>query len=223
MASVYFRSRQDAGAQAAKAFLQFKNEPLSIVSLDTDSLIIGAQLCNILTCPLQLYLSESIEVPGKLGIGSVNQGGGFSYSSDLSEGESDYLYQEYHGYIEEAQRSTFSELNRELGDKTVIRNDLLKGRNIIAVADCLTDKVNLDSLLAYLKPVVYKKLYICAPLVMNNLIPHLTQVSDFVYYAGALDFFYGKDHYFEDNSVYSRSVGIDTVSNFLRIWPTATV
>ena len=35
----------------------------------------------------------------------------------------------------------------------------------------------------------------------------------------SVDFFYGKDHYFEDNAVYDRSAGINLVSSYLQLWP----
>ena len=34
-----------------------------------------------------------------------------------------------------------------------------------------------------------------------------------------VDFFYGKDHYFEDNSTYNQSDGINLVSSYLQLWP----
>lgn len=220
MSAVYYKSRQEAGQKAIEAFAYLKGQPLTVVSLDTDSLVIGALLSSALNCPLQLYVTTDIDVPGNLNVGSVNQGGGFSYSSELSSGESDYYYQEFRGYIEDTKRSAFSNLNRELKGQTVIRKDLLKGRGIIIVDDCLTSRVTLDSFMEYLKSITYQNIYICAPIISSKLISHVRQLSEFSYFAGTVDFFYGKDHYFEDNSVYDRNAGIKLVSDFLKLWPT---
>ncbi len=219
MSAVYYKSRIEAGQKAIEAFMRFKGEPLTVVSLNTDSLTIGAQLSQALSCPLQLFMAQNVDIPGDLNLGAVNTEGGFSYNSDLTSGETDYFYQEFHGYIEDAKRQAFSTINRELGSQVVIRKDLLRHRSIIIVTDCLTDVAPLDSLMSYLKSIAYNKIYICAPIVQADLIPHLRQISDYVYFNGDVDFFYGKDHYFEDNSVYNSQEGISIVSNYLKLWP----
>ncbi len=221
MAAVYYKSRVEAGERALEAFRQFAAEPLTVVSLSTDALVIGAELANALQCPLQLYLTADIDVPGGVRVGGVNQEGGFSYSSNMSSGESDYFYQEFRGYIEDAKRTAFSSMNRELQGQTVIRKDLLKGRSIIVVDDCMTTTVALDSFIDSLKPITYNKLYVCTPIISTQLVSHAQQVSDYVYFAGTVDFFYGKDHYFEDNTMYDRTTGIQVVSQFLNLWPAA--
>lgn len=219
MGAVYYKSRSKAGQKAVEAFAYLQGQPLTVVSLNTDSLVIGAMLSNALACPLQLYVTTDIDVPGNLNVGSVNQAGGFSYSSELSSGESDYYYQEFRGYIEDTKRSAFSNLNRELKGQTVIRKDLLKGRSIIIVDDCMTSRVTLDSFMEFLKSITYQHIYICTPIISEKLISHVRQLSEFSYFEGTVDFFYGKDHYFEDNSVYEHTAGIKLVSDFLKLWP----
>lgn len=219
MATVYYKNRQEAGEKAVAAFAHLAGEPLTVVSLNTDALTIGAYLANGLRCPLQLYLAASIDVPGGLRIGSVSQGGGFSYAGGLSNIEAEYYHQEFRGYIEDAKRAAFSGINRELGQQTVIRKDLLRGRSIIVVDDCLTDTTTLDSFIEFLKPVNYRKLYVCAPIIASPLISRIRQISDYCYFSGTVDHFYGKDHYFEDNTVWDRSSGIRLVSDFLKLWP----
>ncbi len=221
MAAVYYKSRKEAGEKAYPSFTQLQGQPATVVSLDTDSLIIGAVLANNLKCPLQLYLASEIDVPGGLNVGSVNVSGGFSYSSELASSETDYYYQEFKGYIEDTKRSAFSSLNRELKDATVMRKDLLKRRNIVIVQDCLTSSVVLDSLVDYLKAIDYVNLYVCAPIISSELISHMKEISEYCYFAGTVDFFYGKDHYFEDNTVYERTAGIQLVNSFLKLWPAA--
>lgn len=219
MGAVYYKSRIEAGSKAVQAFAQFKGQPLTILSLGTDALTIGAQLSQALVCPLQLFVTSTVTIPGDLTLGSINTEGGFSYGSEISRGEGDYLYQEFHGYIDDAKRTAFSTINRELGNSIVIRKDLLKNRSIIVVSDCLTDTSALDGFIEYLKSVRYNKLYICAPIVKAELLSHLRQVSDFLYFDGDIDFFRGADHYFEDNSVYNRTDGINLVSSYLKLWP----
>ncbi len=219
MGQRYFKSREEAGQLALTSFSQYIGKPTAILALNTDSLIIGAQLSQYLQSPLQLYLSNDIEVPGGLKIGGVNAEGGFSYNSTMAESETDYIYQEFHGYIEEAKRTNLSQINRELGDKTVLRRDLIRGRHIIFVADALESTVMLDSALEYVKSTAYESIAICSPIVTNSVVSPLKQRCDYVYYSSTVDFFYGKDHYFEDNKVFERDEGISLVHSYLRLWP----
>lgn len=221
MASVYYKSRRQAGKKIID-FLQQKQlltQPSTVISLNTDSLLVALDLTWLLKCPLHLYLSEDIKVPGGVSLGSVNQEGEFSYGSDISSGYQDYFYQEYHGYIEDSKREGFSQLNRELGSNEVFRNDLIKGRVIYIVIDCLDQLNSLDSLLHSIRMLTIKKLIICAPLIMSNSMSHIQQVCDNYFVDGVIDYFFGADHYFEDNTTIKREAGIKMVSDSLKTWP----
>lgn len=217
--AVYFKSRREAGLLAAQAFSKYNGSETTVISLDTDSIIIAAAISQQVKCPLHLYLSEEISAPGGLSVGSVNQSGDFSYASNMSESETGYIYQEFHGYLDEAKRQTFSAMNRELRGKEVMRPELIRKRHLIVVADCMTSTVNLHSLIDYLKKISYKSFNVCVPIVSSDIVSDLKQLADEVYFTGTVDFFYGKDHYFEDNSVYERAWAIDTVSRCLSLWP----
>ena len=223
MAVVYFKNRVDAGRQAAAALLGgAQSDTAAVVSMSTEALLVAFQLSEVLRCPLHLYLSQDVVVPGGLNVGAVNQEGGFSYGSQLGTGFSDYYYQEFRGYIEDSTRENFSQLNRELGNREVLRKELLRGRDIYLVIDCLETVSSLDSFLAFAKTFVIGKVTICAPLAMSKDMSHIQQVSDKYFVAGTVDFFYGVAHYFEDNTVIPRDRAIDVVSHALELWPAAS-
>ena len=220
MPSVYFTSRAQAGIEAVQHLLApVSGKPATVVSLTTDAVMVGLQVANYFQCPLQLYLSDTITLPGQIEIGGVNQDGGFSYSSDMEGGFQDYFYQEYHGYLEDAKRESFSSLNRELKSREVIRRDLLAKRAIIVVADCLPSPAPLDSFIDFAKSVNFERLIVCAPIAMAKDLSHLEKVSNEYYVPGKIDFFYGADHYFSDNTVVPRETAIDSISNALKLWP----
>src|SRR5690606_5308927 len=127
-----------------------------------------------------------------------DQDGGFRYASDISTGHQDYFYQEFRGYIEETKRASFSSLNRELKGRETLRKDLLHVRHIFVVADCLQNLVPVTSFIASIKSVEYDAVIVCAPLIMSKDVTDIKQISPTSYFMGALDFFYGADHYFED-------------------------
>ncbi len=222
MSVVYFKNRIAAGKQAAMDLVKgHQTNTATVVSLSTDALLVAFQLSDALKCPLHLYLSQEVVVPGGLNVGAINQEGGFSYGSDLGAGFSDYYYQEFRGYIDDTTRQNFSKLNRELGSREVLRKELLRGRDIYLVIDCLESVSALDSFLAFAKTFVIGKITICAPLAMSKDMSHIQQVSDGYFVAGTVDFFYGVDHYFEDNTVIPRDQAIEVVARALKLWPAA--
>jgi predicted phosphoribosyltransferase len=172
-----------------------------------------------LSCPLHLYLEEIITVPGGLEVGSVDQHGKFQYGSDISAGYQDYFYQEFRGYIEESKRESFSSLNRELKGRETIRNDLLHDRDIYVVTDCLDSLVPLNGLIESLKSIRYKSITLCSPLAMSKDTSTIQQLSDRFNIIGFIDFFYGVDHYYEDNSTLDRERIIQVISDTLKLWP----
>jgi len=219
MSVVYFKNRVLAGKQAAQALVSGQQtNTTAVVSLTTDALLVAFQISGVLRCPLHLYLSEEVIVPGQLSVGAINQEGGFT-TGDIEAGFSDYYYQEFRGYIEDSTRQSFSKLNRELGSREVLRKELLRGRDIYLVIDCLESTASLDSFLSFAKTFRVGKITICAPLAMSKDMSHLQKISDQYFVAGTIDFFYGVDHYFEDNTVIPREKAIDVVSQALRLWP----
>lgn len=221
MASVYYKNRVEAGKKIVDFVLLEKlhSDTASIVSLNTNSLLVALQLALHLKCPLHLYLSEGIKIPGNMQIGSVNQEGQFSYGSDLGAGYSDYYYQEFRNYIEDSKRDSFSKLNRELAGRNVMRTDLLHKRTVFIVIDCLEQTTALDSFLNFVRMMSLTRVVVCAPLAMANDMSHLQQISDKYFVEGVLDFFFGVDHYFEDNTVIERDQAIEMVSRALATWP----
>lgn len=220
MSVVYFKNRVIAGQQAVQTLITGPHpSPSAVVSLSTDALLVAFQLAEALHAPLHLYMSQDVVVPGGLNVGSVNQQGTFDYGSELGSGFADYYYQEFRGYIDDATRQNFSQLNRELGNREVLRKDLLRRRDIFLVIDCLETISALDSFLSFAKTFVIGKITVCAPLAMSKDMSHIQQISDAYFVAGTIDFFYGVDHYFEDNTVIPRDKGIDVVAKSLALWP----
>ncbi|MCA9347832.1 hypothetical protein KC867_00305 [Candidatus Saccharibacteria bacterium] len=218
MASVYFKNRVEAG-QSLLADINIYSDNNAVISISTNAAIVANQIAQAMKCPLQLYLEESITVPGGLDIGSVNQHGQFQYASDISAGHQEYFYQEFRGYIEESKRQSFSNLNRELKGRETIRNDLLRDRDIHLVTDCLDSLVPINSFIQSIKSVSYRSIKICSPLAMSKDMSQIKQFCDKYHILGLIDFFYGTDHYYEDNSVIPRDEVIKTISDTLKLWP----
>lgn len=218
MASMYFKSRVDAGNKILETLGSLPGAG-AVISLSCDAALVANQIAQALKCPLQLYLEETIDVPGGLDIGSVNQDGQFHYSSDLSSGYQDYFYQEFRNYIDDSKRSSFAKLNRELMGRETIRHDLLRDRDIFIVSDCLSNLVGIDGLIQSLKSVSYKSISVCSPIAMSKDYSQIDSMTNRNVILGLIDFFYGVDHYYEDNSTLDRDQVISSINDTLKLWP----
>lgn len=219
MAAVYYKDRSEAGQKAAQSLLSKVSGKSSVVSLNTDSVLVAAQVAISLKCPLHLYLSQEVTVPGNLDIANVDQYGNMNYRSDLGSGFKDYYYQEFRSYIDEESRESFSSLNRELGDKEVLRKDLLENRNIFLTIDCLESISAIDSFVSSIKLITFNKLIVCAPIALANTMSDIQRLSNDYFTDGVIDFFFGADHYFQDNTVLSREDAVNKISRLLQLWP----
>lgn len=220
MASVYFHDRVEAGKQIYQALHEHVSSvPSAVITLNSESATTAAQVASLLGAPLHLFMAEDISVPGNLVIGSVNNDGTFTSSYGMSEADSQYWYGEFRSYIDQTKQQTYSQMNREIGNRTIIRKDLLKDRSILVVADTLVNPSELTSLMAYLKPIKYNKLLIGVPIVTASVLDMIKLVSDFCYCPGIVDMFYGVDHYFEDNTMLNEENAINLIQKSLAAWP----
>lgn len=220
MASVYYHDRLQAGKQIYQAMeAQVDGAPAAVITLDSESAITAAQVANLFRAPLHMFISEEVSIPGNLVIGTVNSTGSFTGSYGMSESESQYWYGEFRSHIDQARQQTFSGINRKLGGRAVIRKELLKNRVLIVVADALTDPSALTSLMTYLKPIAYTKLLIGIPIVTPQVYDVVKQLSTFNYCPGIVDYFYGVDHYFEDNTIWQEDKAINLIQQSLAAWP----
>lgn len=219
MGAVYYRSRAEAGQKAATALLAKNGNPASVVSLSTDAVVTAAQIAVMLKCPLHLFMSTEISVPGGIGVGSVDLYGDFRYNSEGGASFGEYYYQEFRSYIDQGKRQAFSDLNRELGAHEVLRKDLLNKRNVFLVVDCLESMALVQSFMESVKSISINKLIVCAPIALSEVLTPMQQQADDYFVEGVVEFFYGADHYFEDNTVISREESIQKISEALAAWP----
>lgn len=220
MASVYFHDRREAGDHVYQAMIaQAGTAPVAVVALGTEATVTAAQVATLFRAPLHLFMSEEVSVPGNLVVGTVDSAGSYTPSYGMSSSDTEYWYSEFRGHIDQTRQQNFSSMNRKLGGRVLIRNDLLKDRVIIVVADALTDPSALSSLMTYLKPVTYKKLLVGVPIVTMPVYDYIKQIADFSYTPGIVDFFYGVDHYFEDNTTWKEDQAISLIQKSLATWP----
>ena len=217
---MYFENRSEAGQRLAHTLVKgYRYENTAVVALSLGGVLVGEQIAAELHCPLMMLLTESIDIPGENQvIGTVADGGSFSYNSEFSQGELQEYTSEFHGYIDDKRREAVSHINQLIGDGGVIDETLLKDRNIILASDGLYDISAIDVALDFLKPIRTGKIIAAAPVATVPVVDRLHIAVDELHILDVKENFLGVDHYYEDNSIPGVDVIIQKISEIVLNW-----
>ena len=217
---MYFESRSQAGSYLAAALApRYRYENCAVLALTAGGVLVGEQIAAQLHCPLMMLLSESIDIPGESAvIGTIADGGAFTYNSEFSQGELDEYTSEFHGYIDDKRREALSRLNHLIGDGGVIDEALLKDRHIILVSDGFYDLGTIDLAIDFLKPIRTGKLIFAAPVATIPTVDRLHVAADELHILDVKPNFLGVDHYYEDNTVPPVETIVEKISQIVLNW-----
>jgi len=216
---MYFHSRTEAGERLAERLVQYRYENTVVVALNQGAVVVGAPIAQRLHCILGLFLTEDIDIPGEnLAVGSVGQGGSFVYSGNLSMGERDDYYSEFHGYIDDQKREKTAHINRLLADGGALDVRLLQEHVIILVSDGLKDGQVLDAAAEFLKPVKAKRLVIAAPVAAINAVDRMHMLADELHVLSATDNYLDTAHYYDIDDVPTHEQSVATINSIVLNW-----
>ncbi len=217
---MYFESRAQSGQLLAAELVQkYRYEDCAVVALNDGAVQVGEQIAAELHCILTMLVYEMIEVPGESqSFGAMSQTGDFTFSSQLSEGETAEYATEFHGYLEEAKRTAFSKINKLLGDGGLIDHDMLRDRTVILVSDGLDSVAVLDVAKDFLKPIRLNKLVVAAPVVSVEVVNKLHMYADELHILDVKQNFLGTDHYYEVNDIPSHEETIAKINQIVLNW-----
>jgi len=216
---MYFASRTKAGKQLAELLKDYKSADPAIIALTDGGVIVGAQIAAELHCPLMLMLMEDIKIPGEPSVlGVVDQNGGFTYNDMYSTGELESLESEYRGIIEQEKMEQWHQLNRILGDSGILKEEIIKNKVVILVADGLTNGLSLIAASNYLKKVSIKKLVIVTPLASVQAVDKMHVLADEIHILTVMDTLMDINHYFEKDDIPSREAIITILKNAIKNW-----
>lgn len=217
---MYFENRSRAGQYLAAALVdRYRYENCAVIALTTGGVLVGEQIAAQLHCPLMMLLSEGIDIPGENAIiGTVADGGTFTYNGEFSQGELDEYTSEFYGYFDDKRREALSRLNHLIGDGGVIDEALLKDRHIILVSDGFYDLSMINMALEFLKPIRTGKLIFVAPVATILAVDRLHIAADELHILDVKENFLGVDHYYEDNTVPPVETIIDKISQIVLNW-----
>jgi hypothetical protein len=166
-----------------------------------------------------LLISESIEVPGEgVNFGAVSQTGDFTYNDEFSAGEVDEYTSEFHGYLAEKKRETYSSLNRLIGDGGTVDKDMLKDRVVVLVSDGFADTASIGVALDFLKPIRILRLVVASPVASVTVVDRLHITADELHLLDVRENFLGVDHYYENNEVPTLQQSIDKINQIILNW-----
>lgn len=217
---MYFENREQAGQILAAELLEkYRFEDCAVVAMSDGAVIVGEQIATSLHCVITMLLVEEIEVPGEsVSFGGVSQSGGFTYNGMFSVGEIEEYTSEYHGYLDQERQKAFQRINRLLGDGGLIKEEMLRDRVVILVADGLDTGASLDVAVEFLKPIRIKRLVVVTPVATIQAVDRLHILADELHILDVKTNFLGTDHYYNQNIIPSHEETIAKINQIVLNW-----
>lgn len=217
---MYFASRMQAGRMlATQLSKKYRYENCAVLALNDGGAMVGAQIASELHCIMMLMLNSEITLPREPdAIAGITSNGSISYNRRYSEGEIDELVGEYHSLIEQEKLTSLHNLNHAVGNKSVLNKDLLKGHNVIVVADGLKNGFLLDLTAEFLKPIAIDKLIVATPFASVQAVDRMHIVADELYCLSVIEDYISTDHYYDTQDVPSHEAVIQTVEKIVLQW-----
>ncbi len=216
----YFKNRSEAGKILAKQLAdKYQNTECAVVALSDGSVMVAAQIALQLKAVLTMLLAAPITLPREINVlASVNQEGDLTYSDAYSTGELEDLRGEYRTLIDQERQRGLHDINKLLGAGVVIREDLLRGRNVILVSDGLNSGFSLDAAADFIKPIKIKKLIIATPLASVPAVDRMHILADEIYCLNVLSDYMSTDHYYDMHDVPDHEAAISLIKNTVENW-----
>jgi predicted phosphoribosyltransferase len=198
---------------------KYRYENCAVIALNHGGVVVGAQIAAQLHCPLNLLMSEDINIPQEpTAVGSIAQDGSFAYNQEYSSYELGELQSEYYQYIEQQKMEKLQQLHRLVGSGGTIRKDLLRGRYIILVTDGLKNGHTLDLTIQYLKPVATEGIIVATPLASIQAVDYMHVLADDIYCLSVVDNYLDTDHYYDNDDVPDEETVIQTIEKIILNW-----
>ena len=181
--------------------------------------MVAAEIAKKLCCVLTMLVTEEVKLPGETNVlALVHQDGGFTYNKMFSAGQLEWFASEYHTYIEQEKTKKFHALNRLLGERGLIRDDLLHGRNVVLVSDGLLSNLSLDAAKDFLKSIHIERLIVATPFANVKGVDRMHLAADEIHCLNIVDGVLGINHYYDDNTMPTREEIIRTIETIVLNW-----
>lgn len=197
----------------------YRFENCAVVALSLGAVEVAEPIAATLHSVLGMFLSEDIQIPGEnLTVGSVNQGGGFVLNQQLSEGEAEGYYSEFHSYIDDQKREKFARINRLIAQGGVLDAAALREHVVILVSDGLKTGTALEAAAAFLKPIKIQRLIIATPIASVNAVDRMHILADEIHCLSVTDNYLDTNHYFDITDVPTHEQAVEKINNIILKW-----
>ena len=121
-------------------------------------------------------------------------------------------------YLEDQKRTVTSRINRILGSGGIANEQMLRGHNIIVVADGLPSGASLDAVADFMKPIRIKRLIVVTPVASVDAVDRMHIFGDELHVLGVTDNFMGVNHYYEDNAIPDHDQVVRIINDAILAW-----
>jgi putative phosphoribosyl transferase len=204
---------------ASQLAKKYRYEDCAVIALNDGGVVVGAQIAMQLHSVLMMLMSEEINLPREIeAIGAIAQDGSFTFNEAYQQGEIQELMAEYFGFVEQEKLSRIQDLQHLIGSGGSIKKELIKGRNIILVADGFKSGFTLDIALTYLKPVAIKNIIVATPLASVKAVDRMHIQADDLYCLSVIENYMDTDHYYDTDDVPDHEKIIDIIEKIILNW-----
>ncbi len=202
--SMYFKNRDEAGRQLAEIlFHPYGRSRSVILAMGPGGLLVAKPIALRLQLPVYMMATKEIDLPGNFHerVGTVDQAGDFVYNSNLTQGQVDEYVSEYHNHIDTEKREAMHDINHMLGGQGFVHTDDLHDKNLLVVSDGFKTAIELDALMAFLKPVKLNRMVGIVPIASIDAIDKLHILTDEIRVLSPKENYLETNHYYEENSL----------------------
>ena len=217
---MYFASRMQAGRMlAAKLVDKYRYENCAVIALSDGGVVVGSQIAIQLHCVLTLLNTAEIHLPQEpMAVAGITSEGSVAYNTQYSKGELDELLSENRVFIEQEKLSEMHKLNRVLKGLDTIDKRLIKGRNIIIVADGLKSAFSIDLAYEFLKPIFIEKIVFAVPFATVKAVDRMHVMGDELICLNVLEDFQDINHYYDVQDIPDHEVVMQTIEKIVLQW-----
>lgn len=197
----------------------YRYENTVVIALSNGAVQVAVQIASELHATLTLMLMEPIDVPGEgETFGTLNQDGQFIYNGMFSTGQIEDYYNEFHGYLEDKKRESMGIINKLLGSGGIVDESIVRGNNVVLVADGLPNGSSLETAMQYLKPLSVLRVIVAAPIASVSAVDRAHLLADELHILGVTDNYLDTDHYYEVSDVPDRETTLRALNDFVLSW-----
>jgi predicted phosphoribosyltransferase len=204
---------------ASKMLTKYRYENCIVLAMSDGGAMVGAQIAMALHCPMELLVSEEIELPMEPdALGGIAQDGSFAFNPYYSPGVIDEFVSEYFQYIEQEKMLKLQEMHRKIGEGITLKKSLLKGRNVIIVNDGMKSGFTLDIAAQFLKPISTERMIVAVPVASVKAVDRMHVAADELYVLSVVEDYIGTEHYYDKEDVPDHQAVVDTVEKIILNW-----